>query len=244
MGKVISASSPQGRFEEGASLIDGLRVLAVDAYGKHLFYELEGDQIVHVHLGLFGRFRKRKSTEAPPRGAVRLRLATKKACVDLSGPTACALMSAQDQAELLARLGPDLLRDDAEPELAWSRIHRSKRTIGALLLDQSVLSGVGNVYRAEGLFVAGMHPETPGNALTHEDFVTLWDTLAAMLRDGVRDKRIVTTGHPEVDGKSPRRGERTWVYKQAICKRCDERVSRWELGARTMYACETCQQLR
>jgi endonuclease VIII len=242
VGKVVSASSPQGRFAEGASVIDGCRVLAVEAYGKHLFYELEGDLIVHVHLGLFGRFRKRKGPDAPPRGAVRLRLATPKACVDLSGPTACEVVSAQDQAELLARLGPDLLRDDADPELAWDRIRRSKRSIGALLLDQSVLSGVGNVYRAEGLFVTGLHPETPGNTLTHEAFSSLWETLAAMLRDGVRDKRIVTTAHPEDGATRLRRGERTWVYKQAICKRCEEPVSCWELGARTMYACETCQQ--
>lgn len=182
VGKPVSASSPQGRFEEGASLIDGHRVLAVEAYGKHLFYEFDRDLIVHVHLGLFGRFRKRRDPEAAPRGAVRLRLATKKACVDLSGPTACAIVTAQDQAELLSRLGPDLLRDDSDPQLAWHRIHRSRRSIGALLLDQSVLSGVGNVYRAEGLFVTGLHPETPGNALTHEEFSTLWETLAAMLR--------------------------------------------------------------
>ena len=242
-GKIVAASSPQGRFEEGASLIDGHRVVAVEAYGKHLFYELDGDLIVHVHLGLFGRFRTRKDPEALPRGAVRLRLATKKVCVDLSGPTACAVVSAQDQAELLARLGPDLLRDEADPALAWNRIRRSKRSIGALLLDQSVLSGVGNVYRAEGLFVVGLHPETPGNALTQEEFETLWTTLAAMLRDGVRDKRIVTTAHAEGGAARVRRGERTWVYKQAFCKRCEETVSRWEVGARTMYACERCQRL-
>lgn len=242
VGKAVTASSPQGRFEEGASLLDGHRLLAVEAYGKHLFYDFEGGLIVHVHLGLFGRFRKCKDPEAAPRGAVRLRLATKQACVDLSGPTACAIVSAQDQAELLARLGPDLLRDDADPALAWDRIHRSKRTIGALLLDQSVLSGVGNVYRAEGLFMAGLHPETLGNALAREEFETLWETLAAMLRDGVRDKRIVTTAHPEGGAARVRRGERTWVYKQAVCKRCEELVSRWELGARTMYACEGCQR--
>ncbi|PRC62643.1 DNA glycosylase, partial [Mycobacterium sp. ITM-2017-0098] len=57
-----------------------------------------------------------------------------------------------DIADLVARLGPDPLRRDADPELAWRRIAKSRRPIGALLMDQSVISGVGNVYRSELLF--------------------------------------------------------------------------------------------
>ena len=241
LGREVKASSPQGRFEEGAAAIDGQKLVAVEAHGKHLFYDFEGGLMVHVHLGLFGRFRRRKVPFAEPRGAVRLRLATATACVDLSGPTACALITSKERGKLLARLGPDLLRDDADPALAWGRIRRSRRAIGALLLDQSVLSGVGNVYRAEGLFVAGIHPAIAGRALANEDFTRLWTTLAGMLRDGVRDRRIVTTAHPEGGAARVRRGERTWVYKQASCRRCGGPVTCWALAARTMYACEACQ---
>jgi endonuclease-8 len=104
-----------------------------------------------------------------------------------------------------------------------------------------VLSGVGNVYRAEGLFVVGLHPETPGTALRKADFTRLWETLRAMLQKGVRDRRIVTAAHPEKSASRVRRGERTWVYGQSQCRRCEGPVERSTLAARTMYACPACQ---
>jgi len=240
-GRAVEACSPQGRFDEGAALLDGRRVLGVEAHGKHLFYDFEDGLVLHVHLGLFGRFRKTARPAPTPRGAVRLRFVVPGACLELSGPTACALVSDTERAALCARLGPDLLHDDADPAEAWARIRKSKRAIGALLLDQSVLSGVGNVYRAEGLFVVGLHPETPGNALRKPDFTRLWGTLRAMLQKGVRDRRIVTAAHPEKSASRVRRGERTWVYGQAQCRRCKSAVERFTLAARTMYACPACQ---
>ncbi len=241
VGRAVEACSPQGRFDEGAALLDGRRALAVEAHGKHLFYDFEDGLILHVHLGLFGRFRRTPRAAPTPRGAVRLRMQVPGACLELSGPTACTLVSDAERAELCARLGPDLLRDDADPALAWARVAKSRRAIGALLLDQSILSGVGNVYRAEGLFVTGLHPETPGNALRKADFTRLWETLRAMLQKGVRDRRIVTVAHPEKSAARVRRGERTFVYGQSHCRRCEGPVERSVLAARTMYACPACQ---
>ena len=74
---------------------------------------------------------------------------------DLRGPTACELITPEQRDTILARLGPDPLRADADPAPAWARISRSKMPIGALLMSQDVLSGIGNVYRAEVLFRAG-----------------------------------------------------------------------------------------
>jgi formamidopyrimidine-DNA glycosylase len=67
----------------------------------------------------------------------------------------------------------------------------------------------------------------------------LWKTLRLQLAKGVKDRRIVTVPHPE--GRRAARGERTWVYGQRLCKRCEGPVRRWELGSRTMFACEHCQ---
>jgi endonuclease-8 len=157
----------------------------------------------------------------------------------LSGPTACELLDLEQVSAIHQRLGPDLLRPDARADVAWERITASRRSLGALLLDQSVLSGVGNVYRAEGLFVAGLHPEIRGNELERRDFTRLWKTLRLQLAKGVKDRRIVTVPHPE--GRRATRSERTWVYGQRLCKRCEGPVRRWELGSRTMFACEHCQ---
>lgn len=240
-GEPVHVSSPQGRFADGARDLDGQRVTAVEAWGKHLFYAFERGERLHVHLGLFGRFRTHRQPAPAPRGQVRLRLESNTHCVDLSGPTACELLDDDAHEALLARLGPDLLRRDASRAAAWRRVRASSRTLGALLLDQSVLSGVGNVYRAEGLFVAGLHPELRGVDLESRDFTRLWRTLAAMLRDGVRDRRIITVKHLDAALGRRGRGERTWVYGRRECRRCGDVIRRWELANRTMYACETCQ---
>lgn len=243
VGEIVHVSSPQGRFQEGASALDGQQVTSVEAWGKHLFYRFERGELLHVHLGLFGRFRRRAQPAPPPRGQIRLRMETSAECLDLSGPTACELFEPDEHAALLARLGPDLLRKDASRQDAWKRVKASSRTLGALLLDQSVLSGVGNVYRAEGLFVSGLHPELRGDELESRDFTRLWKTLVGMLQDGVRDRKIITVKHfDQAVGRKPRRGERTWVYGRRECRRCGDAIRTWELASRTMYACETCQR--
>lgn len=240
VGVRLRSTSPQGRFSDAAEELDRQRLESVEAWGKHLFYGFESGAQVHVHLGLYGRFRRWRQPAPSPRGAIRWRIETDDVCLDLSGPTACELLDQEQVAAIRNRLGPDLLRADARAADAWARVSGSRRTLGALLLDQSVLSGVGNVYRAEGLFVAGLHPEIRGVELARPDFTRLWRTLRGLLARGVKDRRIVTVPHPE--STRARRGERTWVYGQRLCRRCGDAVRRWELGQRTMYACETCQR--
>ncbi len=161
-GTVVTASSPQGRFAEGAARIDGQRLLRAEAYGKHLLHHYGNDAIVHVHLGLYGKFTTGRDEPPEPRGALRLRIANGTAWTDLRGATACELVTPDQVDLLLARLGPDPLDPKADPAPAMHRITRSRAPIGVLLMDQSVLAGVGNVYRAEVLFRARLDPLRPG----------------------------------------------------------------------------------
>jgi endonuclease VIII len=238
------ATSPQGRFADGAAVLDGCLLTEIDAYGKHLLYRFDDGPLLHVHLGLFGRFTTHRGDAPPPRGAIRLRLEAAGCAVDLRGPTTCALIDPDDEARLIARLGPDPLRPDADPDRAYARIARSDRAIGALLLDQSVIAGVGNVYRAEALFVLGIHPARPGRDITRDEFEAIWSTVSEMLRDGVRAGRIVTV-RPEDAGGVPRsrlrRGDRTYVYRQAACRRCGSDVRSWDMAGRRAWACPACQ---
>ena len=111
-----------------------------------------------MHLGLFGRFRHHDVPPPEPRGAVRLRLVGAEGAVDLSGPTACDLIGEEGRDAILARLGPDPLRDDADPERAIASLARRRLPIGAALLDQSIIAGVGNAYSDEVLHVAKLSP--------------------------------------------------------------------------------------
>lgn len=236
-GQPVRASSPQGRFADGASAIDGAVLVRTEAWGKHLLLWWRGGAGVHVHLGLFGRFRRRPTPPPPPRGAVRLRLEGAARTWDLSGPTVCALVRRHDRNALVTRLGPDPLRDDADATAFVARLRASDRAVGALLLDQTVVAGVGNVYRAEALFVTGIHPTRRGSTLSAAAARRLWRTIAAQLADGVRLGRIVTVD----PHRTAARGERLWVYKRRVCRRCDGPVETLLVAARRTWACPRCQ---
>jgi formamidopyrimidine-DNA glycosylase len=244
-GQAIAADSPQGRFMEGAERIDGRRLTAIEAYGKHLFYAFEGPHWLHVHLGLFGKFRIGSGRAPAPRGACRLRLQGPGGWIHLSGPTACEIIGAAERRRFLARIGPDPLRPGDRPARAITRIMRSGTAFGVLLMDQSVISGIGNVYRAELAFRAGIAPVTPGRLLTRAAVLAVWRDARMLLRDGERTGRIVTT-HP-ADRPHPagtvRAGERLYVYHRTgkPCLRCGTPIETEIMAARKLYWCPHCQ---
>ena len=242
-GNALSVSSPQGRFLAGAKRLDGKVLEQIEANGKHLFYFWEGGQILHIHLGLYGKFHNHGSLPPEPRGAVRLRVIGKSHAFDLNGPTACELIDIEKHQAISARLGADPLRRNADIDGTWQRIRGSRSAIGKLLLDQSVIAGIGNVYRAEALFATRLNPKRRGDSLTREEFTMLWRTLVEMMRAGVKDNRIITVT-PRPRGKSFSRlsaAERLMCYKKERCPTCQGPIENWELAARTMYACLNCQ---
>ena len=232
VGEQVSLASPQGKFAEGAALLTGRECVRIEPYGKHLWYLFEGDLSLHVHLGLYGKW---NGGGGPPR----LTMTTAKGRLDLRGPTACEVHTRADRKTVLARLGPDPLRRTDDGDLAFQRLSRSRTTIGQLLMDQSVLAGVGNVYRAEVLFRARQSPFTPGNQLSRETWDVMWADLRALMRRGVKDNRIITT-----DARRPvRREDAHWVYRRAgePCRVCGTEIRTEVMAGRNLFWCPTDQ---
>ena len=238
-GQVLAVSSPQGRFAEGAAHLDGRRCHSVEAYGKHLVYRFEGDEALHIHLGLFGRIRQRKLPLEEPRGAVRVRLVGTTHMVDVNGPTICELLDPPGLLSLLGRIGPDLLRPDADPDLAYRRITRSSAPIGRLIMDQSVMAGIGNIYRTEILWRQGIHPKTPGSALDRAAFDRIWNDATRLLSIGVERNAIVTVSGAGPSGSRYR--ERVNIFKKTNCPKCHGPIQRLELDGRWAFVCTACQ---
>jgi endonuclease-8 len=202
-GTAPAASSPQGRFADGAALLDGRRVLHASAWGKHLFMEFAADTWLNVHLGLIGRFSVDQLDQStvdadgyaavpPPRGAVRLRLVNDAYLADLCGAVVCQVVTPAEIDAVVARLGPDPLRPDQDPARSWARIAKSGRTIAELLMDQSILAGVGNVYRCEVLYRHRVDPFRPGKEIRRSTWDAIWADLTRLLPLGVAFNQIIT----------------------------------------------------
>jgi len=324
VGHPVAVSSPQGRFADGAAMLDGKTMTSARAVGKQMFLEFDGVLWLRVHLGIYGawdfagdittdatirsaagrmgqttmrgtvvatdtlgeqsegspdedahgdaalddadgedsvrsigaprraRLRMAEQEKASeletfppdPVGAVRVRLLTEAAVADLRGPTACEVLDAEQVAAVIARLGPDPLLDDStEAEERFVTAVTKKRTpIGLLLMDQSVVSGIGNVYRAEMLFRARLDPHRPGTSVTTDEARALWRDWAYLLDLGVRTGQMLT-----MDGLSDAdlakamasRADRHWVYKREglPCRVCGTNIVLEEMGARKLYWC-------
>lgn len=248
-GRALQVDSPQGRFAEGAARVDGHTVSAAEAFGKHLFIDIDDGSAIHVHLGLFGKWRIGKGPAPPPRGEIRLRLQSADHYAELRGPTACEVVDPDERARLIARIGPDPIRRDADPERAWLKTHRSRAPIAAILMDQAAYAGVGNIYRAEVLFRHRIDPYRAGSAVNREDFEAMWADLVMLMRDGVRRRRIDTVRPehlPKAMGRAPRRdrhGGEVYVYRRQgePCLVCGTAVSWTQLQGRNLYWCPACQ---
>jgi endonuclease-8 len=248
-GSRVAAISPQGRFAEGAARLSGAVLRDTEAYGKHLLHHFDRDRILHIHLGLYGKFADGTAPAPPPVGEVRLRLSSRRHWLDLRGPTACELLAPPEVATLRGRLGADPLRDDADPAAAYRRIRRSRAPLAGLLLDQSVVAGPGLVYVSEVLFRAGLPPTWPGRRLSPHAWQELWRDLCALMKEGLATGRIDTVhaAHmPEAMGRAPRmdrHGGEVYVYRRAgqPCLICGAEVRRAGLAGRNSYWCPTCQ---
>ncbi|HEY3337964.1 MAG TPA: DNA-formamidopyrimidine glycosylase family protein [Propionicimonas sp.] len=255
-GRIVTVSSPQGRFAEASALLDGTVLRAAEAFGKHLVLDFSpsptSGPFVHIHLGLIGKLRWVKPGAVEGAGTLRLRIETDDHAAELRGPQACELVGPDEVAALVGALGPDPLRADADPERGWLRVHRSDRTIASLLMDQRVAAGVGNIYRAEVLYRQRIHPDTPGSALSKRAWNRIWADFVELMPQGVLHGRIDTVrpeDSPEATGRDPRvdrHGGEVYVYRRQgqPCLVCGREVSLRLFEGRNLYWCQRCQRRR
>lgn len=240
-GQKLTVSSPQGRFSDGACRLSGRICINVEAFGKHLIYHFCSGEVLHIHLGLFGKIRKQKLPATEPRGMVRVRLVGDTHLVDINGPNICEVLAEHKFVELINRIGPDVLRSDANPTLAFKKIEKSKAPIGRLIMDQSVMAGIGNIYRSEILWRLSVHPESPGNTIDQETFNRIWEDARALLTIGVKYNAIITVDN--IESSSSRYSERVNIFAKEICPRCRRTIRRFEINGRRAFVCEICQPL-
>jgi endonuclease-8 len=274
-GKTVRVDGPQGRFTD-SDLLDGRKLRRVMAVGKHLGYDFGKDRILHVHLGLQGDFTEGSGELPAVKGALRLRMwnaaavklpavpglskrhgwyseddgtghieGSEVAWVELRGPMDCSVWTEAQWEKLLERLGPDPLNGDSVDK-ALERIAKSKKPVGLLLMEQDVMAGVGNIFRAELLFRAGLSPFVAGRDVDAAVVKKIWKDAVVLMRAGMVDRRIVTTrakDRPHAKGQALKE-EAHYVYRRQgrDCFVCGTKVRKMEnFAGRNLYWCEVCQ---
>jgi len=241
-GRTLEISSPQGRFTD-ASLLNGQELKKAEAWGKQMFLHFPGG-VLRIHLGIYGKWTMQSFEDSPPdaRGAVRLRMVGGNFVADLRGPTACELIDTEAMKKVLERLGPDPLRNNSgDFEQFAANVLKSRRPVGQLLMDQSVLAGVGNVYRAEILFRNKQSPFTPGSQVLISALRGIWDDCVQLMPIGVRTG-LMLTRDGNLKGR-PKLSERYYVYKREglPCRECGTNVAIELMAGRKLYWCPRCQ---
>ena len=307
VGQRVVITSPQGRFSDGAAVLNNLELEEAWAVGKQLFMRFSGDHWLRVHLGIYGAWdfsgtihadatiasangrmgqtnqrgtvfdaagenslssigapRKTRmrmaeeqhereleqTTQFPPEpiGAVRVRLLTETVCADLRGPTACEVLTSEQVDAVLSRLGPDPQRDSSDEagQKFVDAVVKKNTPIGLLLMDQSVVAGIGNVYRAEMLFRAHIDPYRPGKNVTSDEAWGLWRDWVYLLEIGVQTGQMMTIDGLEGEAwrqAMANRADRHWVYKREglPCLKCGTHIRLDEMANRKLYWCPSCQ---
>jgi endonuclease-8 len=234
---IVSIETPQPRHapDRWPERLGGRAVRSVDARGKHLFIRFDGDLTLHSHLrmtGHWGVYRRGQRWRRAARRAWLVIRTEQHEVVEFDGPVLELMTESRTRFDRrLTTLGPDILDPDFDEHrfLALVRRDSPTRAIGDALLDQRHLAGVGNMWKAEGCFLAGLDPWKPLGAASDDDLLAL-----------VREERPLM-----LDSAAGRRPPQRWVYRRAgqPCRRCGTAIRARGQGDdnRTTYWCPRCQ---
>jgi len=246
---IASANGRMGQTNQRGADLD---TPILDAAGENSLASIGAPRRTRVHVRMSEQTKglADEGTEWPPPivGQVRLRLMTDITAADLRGPTACVLQTPDEMLATVAKLGPDPLVGDpiANEERFVVAVRKKSTPIALLLMDQSVVSGIGNVYRAEMLYRARLNPHTPGRDVPEEIVRQLWHDWVRLLAIGVETGQMMTMDDltpADYRAAMASRDDRHWVYHRAAlpCRVCGTEIALEEIGARKLYWCPRCQ---
>jgi endonuclease-8 len=231
-------ATPHARFarDRWPERLAGRAVTGVDAHGKHLFLRFEGDLVIHSHLRMTGTWRVRAAEDArPPRTWLALRCGERQV-LQINGPVLELMTAARARFDQrIAGLGPDILAPELDEEAFLRRLREDDptRPIGDALIDQRIVAGIGNLWKVEGCFEAGVDPwRRTGDVSDAEALAIVRACRPRMLQsaqDGMQSRFKRIYGHA---------GE--------ACPRCGEAAAivargQWD-DNRLTYWCPRCQR--
>lgn len=247
VGERLEAVDAPERWLERAALVVGERVTEVLSHGKHLLIRCSGGWVFHCHAMQYGSWQIGEPGQElrKEKRYIRLRLLTSRhEAVYFHGPVMEILTEAELAAhEKFQALGPDILDPALDRTEILRRFRESppERPVGDAVLDQNIVAGIGNIYKSEGLFLAGIDPRRPVSEIGAQALDRIWDGLGPLMREGTLHYGPTGTLPPSLREN----GDRNWVYQRSgrPCFRCGETIQRIRQGdlKRATFFCPHCQ---
>ncbi len=235
VGAVPQLDARHGSLRGWNERLAGRTIEAVEPYGKHLFLRLEGDLLIHSHLKMTGAWHTGPAGmrwRRPARRAWLVLRARDHEVVQFDGPQLELLTGLRARIDRrIAGLGPDILAEAFDHERMLRRLREDDptRPIGDALLDQRIVAGIGNLWKAEACFDAGLDPWRPLERTSDEEILAVIDAVRPRMADSARGGTQMRERH---------------VYKQQRCGRCGGPIAVRGQGDdnRLTWWCPSCQR--
>ena len=235
--EITSVTHPPSRVPWELALPTSLA--RVEVVGKNIFINLSDGQIIYNHLLMWGWWLPARTH---PRKRVNTIFETNKGPLGYFGGGIIKLVSSLEAGQIKAKLGPDIMQSDSA-EAAFAKVRSHALPIGEALLDQTLVAGIGNIYKSEGLFAARINPVIPAHNLATRQYDRLFTFLKAqMMADVTRRGKITTTTL-----EAQKAGHYNFVYRRLgqPCLFCGTLITRIYQGQklpRSTYYCPKCQR--
>jgi formamidopyrimidine-DNA glycosylase len=230
-----------------ASRVVGQRVRAVGRRGKYVLLTLSGGDVLAIHRRMSGNLVFQKACEQVPytRASFALDDGRHLAFSDPRKFGRLRLVAPDDRPTVLDTLGPEPLDDDFLPEALGARLAGRTRAIKALLLDQTAVAGLGNIYADEALYRGGIHPLRPAGSLTPAEVAALHAAIRQVLLTGIANGGTTFGRHRDVYNEAGTNVGYLEVYRRGgqPCRRCGTALRRMVVAQRGTHFCPVCQPL-
>jgi len=234
--------------EEFRSRVTGQKIEGITRRGKYLMFRLGSGEYLVIHLRMTGSLIVSSNSQEPPRFLRAIIHLDNDTGIFFRDPRKFGIMRlAEDTGQVEAKLGPEPLEHDFTPDLLVQILKGRQAPIKALLLEQKLIAGIGNMYADEALFASGINPWRKGGSLTRQEIKRLHSEIRRILWAAIENKGASVDTYFRPDGSE---GSAHYEFKVAhglggkICAVCGGPIKREVVRNRGTYYCPKCQPLK